>query len=96
MQLSTVSLLTAIIVGIFVFALGYAWGAFQKARGSYKTAKSGVPRARKGYWSAFWGMIKWGIGAVVIVLVLVTWTVTDVQQTADTKPSPGPSPSARR
>jgi ABC-type Fe3+ transport system permease subunit len=96
MQLSTVSLLTAIIVGFFVFALGYAWGAFQKARGVVKVSKGSVPAARKGYWSAFWSMIKWGIGAVVIVLVLVTWTVTDVQQTADTQPSPAPSPSARR
>ena len=96
MQLSTVSLLTAIIVGFFVFALGYFWGAFQKARGTYKGAKGGVPKARKGYYSSLWMLVKWGLGAALIVVVLLTWTANDFQETSDTSPAPSPSRSAGR
>jgi len=91
-----VSLLTAIIVGFFVFAVGYFWGAFQKARGTYKSAKGSVPKARKSYYSSLWMLVKWGVGAVLIVVVLLTWTASDFQQTADTSPAPSPSRSAGR
>jgi ABC-type Fe3+ transport system permease subunit len=94
MLLSSVSLFTAIIVGIAVFGLGYFTNAFRGARKSYKGAKGGVPKARKTYFSHLWILIKWVAAAVLIVAVLLTWTVNDVKDAANTHPSPSPSPSA--
>jgi heme/copper-type cytochrome/quinol oxidase subunit 2 len=94
MLLSSISLLTAIIVGIVVFWLGYVTNAFRGARKTYKGAKSGVPKARKSYFAHMWILIKWCAGAVLIVAVLLTWTVNDVKDASNSNPSPSPSPSA--
>jgi ABC-type Fe3+ transport system permease subunit len=93
MSLSSVSLLTAIVVGIVIFGLGYVANAFRGARNTYKGAKSGVPKARKSYFAHLWLLIKWCAGAVLIVAVLLTWTVNDVQDASNDNPKPSPSPS---
>ena len=92
-MLSTVSLLTAIIVGVFVFAAGYFLRGFKGARGTLRDARNGVPAARKGYWSSLWLLIKWGFGAVLVAAVLLTWTVRDLTDAASTSPSPTSKPS---
>jgi ABC-type Fe3+ transport system permease subunit len=93
MLLSSVSLLTAIIVGIVVFGLGYVTNAFRGARTSYKGAKGGVPKARKTYFAHMWILVKWCVGAVLLVAVLLTWTVNDVKDASNNGPSPSASPS---
>jgi len=96
MQSSSAALLTAVVVGIVLFALGYFWGGFQKARGGLRATKAAVPAARKGYWSSMWLMIKWGFGALLVAGVLLTWVVNDVSDAAQPAPSPAPSRSAPR
>jgi ABC-type Fe3+ transport system permease subunit len=93
MPLSSVSLLTAIVVGIVIFGLGYFANAFRGARKTYKGAKSGVPKARKSYFAHLWLLIKWCAGAVLIVAVLLAWTVNDVQDASSDDPAPSPSPA---
>jgi H+/Cl- antiporter ClcA len=95
-MLSSVSLLTAIVVGIFIFAVGYFWGMFQKARGGYRGAKTGVPKARKAYYSALWVLIKWAAAAAFILIALMIWTVNDVSNSSDTAPAPSTSASVPR
>lgn len=96
MQASTAAVLTAVVVGVAVFALGYFYGLFKKAQAGLVGAKGAVPTARKSYYSSLWMLMKWGAGAVLIVLVLVTWAVRDVSDAAEADPTPSPSVSSRR
>ena len=91
MQSSTAALLSAVVAGIIVFALGYFYRGFKGARGTLKLAKSTVPAARKGYWSATGTLIKWGLFAAALLFVLITWTVRDVQEAGNATPAPSPS-----
>jgi hypothetical protein len=90
---SSVALVTAILVGIAIFGLGYMWNAFKGARILLKGAKKSVPTMRKTYWFQVWRLIKWGALSVAILIGLVTWSTRDTQQTADDKPAPKPSVS---
>jgi hypothetical protein len=95
-MLSTTALLTAMVVGVFVFALGYTYKAFQGARAGYHTLKGTVPAARKGYFAALWKLVKWAIGALAIVAVLLTWAVNDAADADNPERSPSPSATRRR
>jgi hypothetical protein len=92
---SSVALVTAILVGIAIFGLGYFWNAFRGARGLLKGAKKSVPTLRRTYWVHFWRLIKWGVFAVAILIGLVTWSARSTQQNADEAPQPAPSVSRR-
>jgi ABC-type Fe3+ transport system permease subunit len=85
MQNSSVSLLTAVIVGVILFLLGVAWTRLKSARGNYALAKSSVGPARKAMWSTLGGVVKVGFWALVLVAVLVMWQVRDITA-ADEKP----------
>lgn len=89
------SLLTAILVGIAVFGLGYVWSGFRASRVLLKGAKGSVPKARALYWGNLGKLIKWGFAAAAILFVLVTWSVRDAPASSE-RPAPSPSPSARR
>jgi hypothetical protein len=93
-MLSAVSLLTAIVVGVFVFAAGYFWRGFKGARGNLRDLRGSMPAARKGYWRSLWSLIKWGLGAVLVAAALLTWTARDLTDAADTKPSPSHTQSS--
>lgn len=96
MSQSSVSLVTAILVGIAVFGLGYVWNAFRAARIVLKGAKTGVPKARALYWNNFGRVLKWGAISAAILFVLVTWSARDASSAPSPSPSPAPSSSARR
>jgi uncharacterized protein YybS (DUF2232 family) len=95
MTSSSVSLLTAVLVGIAVFGLGYVFNSFRAARIVLKGAKGGVPKARTLYWTNLGRLIRWALIAVVILFVLVSWSARDVQGKAEPAPSPSPSVSRR-
>ncbi|MEV6487361.1 hypothetical protein AB0M20_01795 [Actinoplanes sp. NPDC051633] len=95
MTLSSMSLLTAILVGVAVFGLGYVWNAFRGARILLKGAKGGIPKARSLYWASLGRLVKWALIAAGILFVLVTWTARDMKDAADPAPSPSPSVSRR-
>ncbi len=78
MQNSSVSLLTAVIVGVILFLLGVAWTRMKSARGNYKTIKNSVGPARKAMWVGVGGVVKVGFWVLVLVGVLVVWQVRDV------------------
>ncbi|GGL08566.1 hypothetical protein [Mangrovihabitans endophyticus] len=90
MQSSTITLVTAVVVGFTVFAVGYFWGIFQKARGTLKVAKVAVPAARSSYYASLWSVLKWGVGALLILTLLIAGTVND-SDAATPPPSPPPS-----
>ena len=90
---SSVALVTAILVGVAIFGLGYFANAFRGARKTLIGAKGGVPAARKSYWMHLWLLIRFGALAVGILFVLVTWTVRDAPAGNST---PAPSASAGR
>ena len=96
-MVGSVSLLVAIVFGVFIFGVGYFWARFKNARGGVNAAKALVPAARKSFWNAVWSLIKWGVGAATVVIVLIAWTMSDVNASNDqSTPSPSPSRSARR
>lgn len=90
------SLLTAILVGIAVFGLGYVWSGFRASRVVLKGAKGSVPKARSLYWGNLGKLIKWGLASAAILFVLVTWSARGAQGEAPTPSTPSPSNSARR
>ena len=90
MSLSSMSLLTAILVGIAVFGLGYVWSGFRASRVVLKGAKGSVPKARSLYWGNLGKLIKWGLASAAILFVLVTWSARGAQGET---PAPTPSPS---
>ena len=85
MQNSSVSLLTAVIVGVVLFLLGVAWTRLKSARGNYTMVKNSVGPARKAMWSTLGGVVKMGFWALVLLAVLVMWQVRDINA-ADEKP----------
>ena len=93
MSMSSMSLLTAILVGIAVFGLGYVWSGFRASRVVLKGAKGSVPKARALYWGNLGRLIKWGLAVAAILFVLVTWSARDAPAAT---PSPSSSPSAGR
>jgi cytochrome bd-type quinol oxidase subunit 2 len=101
MQHSSVSLLTALIFTVVVFLLGAAWAAMRRANKDYKTLKNAVKPARKTFWSAFFAMVKVGVGVAVLLLVVVAWQVRDINDgDADTplipaQVKPSATPNAR-
>ena len=95
MSQGSVSVITAILVGIVLFGLGYVWNAFRGARILLKGAKGSVPKARALYWGSLGRLLKWGAIAVAVVFVLVTWSTRDASS-GESAPSPTPSSSARR
>ncbi len=88
MQNSSVSLLTAVIVGIILFLLGVAWTRMKSARGNYTTIKNSVGPARKAMWVSLGGLVKIGFWVLVLVGVLVVWQVRDLSAADDPKPVP--------
>ena len=94
MPASSAALLTAVVVGIAIFGLGYVWNAFRGARGVLKGAKATVPKMRQVYWQSLWRLIKWGVLTAIIAITLVAWSVRD-GQTAEPQPSPSPSVARR-
>jgi hypothetical protein len=95
MPASSSSLLTAVVVGIVIFGLGYVWNAFRAARLLLKGAKNTVPAMRRTYWQTLGRLIKWAVGAAIIAIALVAWTVRDVQTADPAAPAPSPSVSRR-
>ena len=93
MSNSSVSLVTAILVGIVLFGLGYVWNAFRGARILLKGAKGSVPKARSLYWGSLGRLLKWGAIAVAVVFVLVTWSTRDASSSSTPPPSPASSSS---
>jgi hypothetical protein len=94
MASSSAALLTAVVVGVVIFGLGYMWNAFQGARILLKGAKAGIPKARSTYRHNLWRLIKWMVASAIVAIALVAWTVRDVQ-TADPAPSPASSVPGR-
>jgi len=95
MQNSSVSLLTAVLTGFIVFLLGVAWARVKGSRAALRTLKSGVPVARKAFWSSVGGVLKIGFWAALLLFVLVVWQVNDVRTVTDQEPAPSPSVSHR-
>ena len=93
MPASSAALLTAVVVGIAIFGLGYVWNAFRGARGLLKGAKATVPKMRQVYRQSLWRLIKWGVLSAIIAIALVAWSVRDAQ---NAEPAPSPSPSVAR
>ena len=93
MPASSAALLTAVVVGIAIFGLGYVWNAFRGARGLLKGAKATVPKMRQVYWQSLWRLIKWGVLSAIIGIALVAWSVRDAQ---NAEPAPSPLPSVAR
>jgi hypothetical protein len=93
MPASSAALLTAIVVGIAIFGLGYVWNAFRGARGVLKGAKATVPKMRQVYWQSLWRLVKWGALSAIIAITLVAWSVRDGKSA---EPAPSPSPSVAR
>ena len=86
MQNSSVSLLTAVIVGAILFLLGVAWTRMKSARGNYKTIKNSVGPARKAMWGSLGGVGKVGFWVIVLVAVLVMWQVRDIRAVDERNP----------
>ncbi len=86
MQNSSVSLLTAVIVGAILFLLGVAWTRMKSARGNYSTIKSSVGPARQAMWSSLVGVVKVGFWALLLVAVLVMWQVRDISAADEKNP----------
>ena len=96
MSHSSVSVITAILVGIAVFGLGYVWNAFRAARLVLRGAKKSVPAARTLYWGNLGRVLKWGAISAVILFVLVTWSTHQASSAPSPAPSPSPSPASAR
>jgi hypothetical protein len=95
---SSVSLLTAAVVGVVAYGLGYVHAVCKRAWIDYKVAKDAVPAARKNAWASIPAVLRFGVGAAVVAAVLLTWSVRDVSDDTKTPLVPAkakPSASAK-
>ncbi len=86
--------MTAVVTAIIVFLFAVAWTTAKAARNTYVKTKTGVPAARKLYWSTIGGVVKIGFWAVLLLFILIMWQIHDVKAVNDSKPTPSPSVSS--
>jgi ABC-type Fe3+ transport system permease subunit len=102
---SGVSVVTALVVTVVLFSLGYARAVWVRARRDYRTTKAAVKPLRKSMWSAIWRALRIALGAAFIYAVIVTWFARDVSDNKNTplipvrvvpaiQPTPTPTCSA--
>jgi hypothetical protein len=60
---SSVSVITAVVVTVVLFLLGYARAVWVRARRDYRTTKAAVKPLRKLLWLAIWRTLKVGAAA---------------------------------
>ena len=95
-MLSGVSLVTAVVVGVIVFALGYFYRGFVGARGNLKGARDAVPGAQKAFWSSLRALIKYGFITLIAAALLLGWVARDLGNAAESKPAPSPAVSSAK
>jgi ABC-type Fe3+ transport system permease subunit len=69
---SGISVVTALVVTVVLFSLGYARAVWVRAKRDYQTRKAAVKPLRKSTWSAIWRAFRIGLGAAVIYAIIVT------------------------
>lgn len=67
-----------VVVGLFlggsiIFGLGYGFAVMHRANDDYKKTKAAVPVLRKGFWLAWWIVVKRSFWIGLFALVLFVW-----------------------
>lgn len=87
--------LVLLLIGAgILYGLGYARAVMHRANVDYKRTKEALPGLRKGFWRAWWKVVKVGFWVTLAFIGLVAWAVHDVSENT---PAPAatvtPSPS---
>lgn len=88
--------LIVLIIGGIIYAFGYARAVMHRANKDYKTTKAAVPVLRKGFWSAWFAVVKVGFWVTIAVAVLFVWMIRGTDKDADAVITPSHTPSVTR
>lgn len=94
----TQSIFASVLIFVFlsgsvIYALGYWRAVMHRANFDYKKTKAGLPAMRKGYWAAWWLVVKRGTLALLILLAVGWLWIKGGGSDVDAKQTPAPSPS---
>lgn len=88
--------LIVLIIGGIIYGLGYARAVMHRANKDYKTTKAAVPILRKGFWTAWFAVVKVGFWVAIAVAILFVWMVRGTDEKVDVNTTPSPTPSHRQ
>jgi ABC-type Fe3+ transport system permease subunit len=81
---SGVSVVTALVVTVVLFSLGYARAVWVRAKRDYRNTKAAVKPLRKALWSAIWRALRIAVGAAIVYAIIVTWFTRDLSDNKNT------------
>lgn len=61
--------------GLLLYGVGYGMAVMRRANRDYKTTKAAVPKLRKGFWAAWWAMIRAAFFVALAIACLLTWLI---------------------